>query len=115
MNALAEDKPLTDGINATLFQDDDGTVYFLFGGGFIARMNEDMTALAERPRRLVCGAIDPDPAHHSSKSYAGMDEIGFEGPFMFKRDGMYYLSCAEFYEGRYSSMAAYSDNIYGPY
>jgi hypothetical protein len=34
---------------------------------------------------------------------------------LFKRNGKYYLTAADTYEGRYSSMAAMSDNIYGPY
>lgn len=115
VNALAEDRPLTDDIDASMFQDDDGQVYFLYAGGFIAKMNEDMTELAETPRRLLCNEKDTNPNHHGSKRYKSMDEVGFEGAFMFKHNGKYYLSCADIYDGRYSSIAAFSDNIYGPY
>ena len=34
---------------------------------------------------------------------------------MFKRNGLYYLTAADSYQGRYSSMVAVSENIYGPY
>lgn len=36
--------------DASLFQDDDGKVYFLFDGYKIARMKDDMSGLAETPR-----------------------------------------------------------------
>lgn len=42
--------PITDRIDASLFTDDDGAVYFVWQNGLIARMNEEMTGLAEEPR-----------------------------------------------------------------
>jgi len=39
--------------DASLFQDDDGAVYFLFGGYHIARMKDDMSGLAEAPRDIT--------------------------------------------------------------
>ena len=39
--------------DASLFQDDDGAVYFLFGGYHIARMKDDMSGLAEAPRDII--------------------------------------------------------------
>ncbi len=39
--------------DASLFQDDDGKVYFLFGGYHIARMKDDMSGLAETPRDIT--------------------------------------------------------------
>lgn len=115
INALSEDKPLTDDIDASLFCDDDGSVYFIYSGGYIAKMNEDMSGLAEKPVRLLCDKRDENPNHHGASKYNGQDEIGFEGAAMFKRNGRYYLSCADKYNGRYSSIAAWSENIYGPY
>jgi len=95
------DGPLTNQIDASLFQDDDGAVYFVYQDGKIARMKDDMTDLAEAPRLLK-------PAN------AG--RVGFEGAFLFKADGRYYLSCAEF-DGRkrYNCMIAGSDKLLGPY
>jgi xylan 1,4-beta-xylosidase len=101
--------PLTGEIDASLFADDDGKVYWVYQDGKIARMNNDMTELAEKPRQLK-----PSNADH----------VGFEGAFLTKRDGRYLLVCAEFNQregtpkddaGDYDCMIASSDKIYGPY
>jgi len=34
---------------------------------------------------------------------------------MFKHNGIYYLSCADQYDGRYSCLISTSNQIYGPY
>ena len=115
VNALAKDEPLTDDIDASLFKDDDGSVYFVYAGGYIAKMNENMDGLVEKPRRMLCDKPDTNPNHHGAKKYSGMDEIGFEGAFLFKHNGKYYLSCADIYYGRYSSIVGVSEYIYGPY
>ena len=94
------DGPLTAEIDASLFQDDDGTVYFVYQNGKIARLNEDMTALAEEPRLLA-----PANASH----------VGFEGAFLFKADGRYHLACAEFVRDEYHCMAASAPSLMGPY
>jgi beta-xylosidase len=112
------DAPLTPGIDASLFQDDDGTVYFLYGNGNLAKMKDDMTGLAEKPVPLRCEVPDPDPEHHHPSrpvSPSQYDRVGFEGVYMFKANGRYYLSCAERYYERYHCMTAESDHIYGPY
>jgi xylan 1,4-beta-xylosidase len=96
--------PLSDSnqIDASLFVDDDDIVYYLFQDGKIARLNANMNDLAEKPRLLKCA----DNAH-----------VGYEGVFLFKRNGRYYLSCAEFSNGKkyYDCMAACSDHLFGPY
>ncbi|NOY82846.1 MAG: family 43 glycosylhydrolase [Kiritimatiellaeota bacterium] len=101
---VKQDGPLTFGIDASLFQDDDGTVYFLHGNGKIARMTEDMSGLAEKSRQL------------KPRNYK---HVGFEGAFLTKMGSRYLLVCAEFNgkgPGRtYDSMIASSDNLYGPY
>ncbi|HNX36299.1 MAG TPA: family 43 glycosylhydrolase [Kiritimatiellia bacterium] len=74
------DGPLTPDIDASLFQDDDGTVYFLYAAGWLARMNKEMTGLAEPPRLL---------------RPAGAPKVGYEGAFLFKANGRYFLSCAD--------------------
>jgi beta-xylosidase len=112
---------LGDEIDASLFQDDDGAVYFLWHSGKIARMNVEMTALAEPYRWLRTTSPDPNPRHHSDlcKGIFGegsFDHVGYEGMFIFKANERYYLSCSENFEGRYSCTIATSTNsIYGPY
>lgn len=117
VNALANDGKWDGDIDASLFQDDDGSVYVVWGGGWIARMNDDMSAMAEEPRKPILLSPDTAAAHHSAicKPKSGCTDIGHEGAFLFKRNGVYYLTAADTYEGRYSSMVAMSDNIYGPY
>ena len=96
--------PLTGNIDASLFRDDDGSVYFVWQNGMIAKMKDDMSGLAEEPRHLK-------PANHK--------QVGFEGAFITKYKGKYILICAEFnIEGQkrtYDCMAAISDNLYGPF
>jgi len=111
---------LGDEIDASLFQDDDGSVFFLWHSGKIAKMKPDMSGLAEPYHWLRTTGSDPDPKHHSSlcAGIFGKDSfnhVGFEGMFLFKANGRYYLSGSEEYEGRYSCMMATSTNLYGPY
>jgi len=99
------DGPLTNGrIDASLFQDDDGKVYFIYQNGLFARMKDDMTGFAEEPRLLT-------PANNK--------QVGFEGAFLTKYNGKYILICAESNNNNgvrtYDSMLAVANNIYGPY
>lgn len=111
---------LGDEIDASLFQDDNGSVYFLWHSGKIAKMKPDLTGLAEPYRWLKTTTTDPDPKHHSSLC-AGIfgkdsfDHVGYEGMFLFKANGLYYLCCAEIFNGRYSCAISTSRSLYGPY
>ena len=117
INALKENKPLANGIDATLFEDDDGRIYFTYSGpGKIARMKDDMSGLAEDYHPIKLDDPDHDPKHHAAKcSTRGANDIGHEGASLFKANGKYYLGAADDYEGRYSGVVAIADNIYGPY
>jgi len=95
--------PITPGhLDATLFQDDDGTVYFLSGGATIARMKDDMSGVAEKP-------------HDIGSDRGG--RLGFEGIFLFKRNGKYYLDVtdAPLPYNTYDCMVGISDKVEGPY
>ena len=99
------DGPLTNGrIDASLFQDDDGKVYFVYQNGLLARMKDDMTGFAEEPKLLT-------PLNNY--------QVGFEGAFLTKYNGKYILICAESNTNNgvstYDCMSAVADNIYGPY
>lgn len=114
------DDRMGDEIDASLFTDDDGTTYFLWHSGKIAPLKPDMSGLAGPHRWLKTTTPDPNPRHHSGLC-AGIfgtnsfDHVGFEGAFLLKRSGTYYLSCAESYQGRYTCMVATSTNLFGPY
>ena len=116
-NALGGDTHWPGNIDGSLFEDEDGTVYYLYGGGMIARMKPDMSGMAEEPRFPVLLEPDTVASHHapSCSKRRACNDIGHEGATMFKRNGLYYLTAADAYEGRYSSMVAISENIYGPY
>lgn len=79
------------GTDPSLFQDDDGTVYWLMGGGWIARMKEDMSGLAEELRLIR--PYDEQKSFGEQVPWAGRS-----GAFMFKRNGRYYLCAADIYE-----------------
>ncbi len=117
---MQPEERIGDEIDASLFQDDDGAVYFLWHSGKIARMKPDMSGLAEPYRWLKSSTVDSDPKHHSGLC-AGIfgkdsfDHVGYEGMFLFKENGRYYLCCAENFDGRYSCTIAAATNLYGPY
>jgi len=117
VNALANDAKWNGDIDASLFEDEDGSVYLVYGGGWIAKMNDDLSGLTEEPVKPELLHPDMNPNHHADTCppRRNCSDIGREGAFLFKRNGIYYLTAADAYEGRYSSMVAMSKNIYGPY
>src|ERR1051325_9847054 len=67
-----------------------------------------------------CRCVPPgnDIEHHHPSRPCWESEfghVGFEGAFLFKREGHYYLSCAERYYEPYHCMTAESETIQGPY
>lgn len=117
VNAFGYEGPIADGIDATLFEDEDGKVYFSYAGGSaIAQLRDDMTGFATPLRPVKFEEYDLDPAHHSSNCRKrGWKDLGHEGVVLFKHGGKYYLGAADSYEGRYSTCLAVSDSLYGPY
>lgn len=117
VNALANDGYWAEDIDGSLFEDEDGSVYYVYGGGWIAKMKDDMSGLAEEPVKPILLDPDLDPSLHARtcETRRNCEDIGHEGAFVFKRNGLYYLTAADSYQGRYSSVAAVSESIYGPY
>lgn len=113
---VIQDEPMNKGgIDATLFQDDDGRVYFTYGGAVqIREVNHDFSGFAGdwQPIEYDMPAHAPDPDRPAS---AAKGVLGFEGATLFKAHGRYYLGCCEFIGGRYSFMFATSDKLLGPY
>lgn len=109
-----------DEIDASLFEDDDGSVYFVWHSGKIARMKPGMDGLAGPCHWLRTNTTDPAPDHHSSLcagifGSGSFDHVGFEGATLFKANGRYYLAAAESIKGRYHCMIAESPALLGPY
>lgn len=114
---IMPEKPIINGIDATLFQDDDGKVYFTWSGGNrIYKMKDDLSGFDGKATEITLAEPDTIPEHHAPKCVKrGMKDFGHEGAVLFKANGKYYLGAADDYEGRYSTCIAMSDNIYGPY
>ena len=105
---------VVNGIDPTLFEDEDGTVYFTYASApRIYKLTDDLSAFDGTPVTMTLENPDTDPTHHAARC-SGTD-LGAEGAVMFKANGKYYLGAADTYEGRYSSCMAIADNVYGPY
>jgi hypothetical protein len=92
-------------IDSTLFADDDGKVYYMWGARKIALMKDDMSDLAEAPRELIF-----------PKNLWG------EGSHMYKINGKYLFTNAGVPKNdnrqrpnSYDVNAAVSTSVYGPY
>ncbi|SHH25265.1 family 43 glycosylhydrolase [Bacteroides clarus] len=117
VNAFKSNEPIVAAIDATLFEDEDGEVYFTYAGATrIARLNKEMDGFAEDFRTVIFSTPDTIASHHATgcvkRNFA---DIGHEGAVIFKYNGKYYLGGADTYEGRYSPCVAVSESIYGPY
>jgi beta-xylosidase len=112
--------PIFPDIDLSLFEDDHGEVYLIGHNHFIAKMKDDLSALAEPFRRLEEMPYNPEPY--------------IEGVYLTKQNGKYQLLqtvwSVPLPEGSYTYLkdeqktkvvcsydvvVAESDNIYGPY
>lgn len=98
-------KPICGGYDGNLLEDDDGSVYLLHNGGLIMKLKDDLSGPAEPERDLR-------PANYP--------RVGYEGVYLFKRNGIYYLTGADqtaYKNGcsLYTTVVAMATNIYGPY
>ncbi|MFT3996928.1 MAG: family 43 glycosylhydrolase [Asticcacaulis sp.] len=116
VHAFSPDKPVVMQIDPTLFEDDDGSVYFTAGSAKrIVKLKADFSGFDGDWRD-----IDIEPVHdkdqHAPKCVPrGMNDLGHEGAVLFKAHGKYYLGAADNPYNRYSTMLAVSDTIWGPY
>lgn len=99
------------GGNASMFEDEDGKVYWLFADAWIAKIKPDMTGLAEKPRPLLPTA--------SAAPGEGRYKFPRGGTYLFRKDDRYHLAYADWTvrDGKpsYDAHFAVSDDIYGPY
>lgn len=108
------------GIDGTLFEDDNGDVYFVGKDHYIAKMKADLSALAEPFKRFAEKPYNPEPY--------------IEGVYLTKHGGKYQLlqtvwsvrqpdGSFSYIENKekgkafhsYDVVVAEADNIYGPY
>jgi beta-xylosidase len=123
VNPFKPDARMTGGIDPTIFEDDDGKLYMTWGrGGQIAQLKDDLSGFEIPPRDVKVDKSDATAADGSKNVPADLlskPEVAMEGASLFKRNGKYYLGGAVFWggtaTGRYDSVAAIADNIWGPY
>lgn len=114
--AFSPDAHLRRGIDATLFQDDDGSVWLSYGAADeMVRLNDDMSGYAGDWKRTEILAGDCVPARDRARCLRGDNTLGYEGATVFKRDGLYYLGAVGNVEGRYSFVFGVSEALLGPY
>ena len=93
-------------IDASLFQDDDGTPYFVWQGGLLRRLNREMSDFVGDPVEI--------------KTVDG-EQVGYEGIFMRKISSWYVVIAAEWNgggnreDGTYDMMYSVSKKPTGPY
>jgi len=116
VHAFSPEKPIMNGIDGTLFQDDDGAVYFTYGGARrLYRLKPDLSGFDGDPH-MIAIEEDHDPARHGPRcANNNFNDIGREGAVMFKANSKYYLGAADWPQGRYSTMLVMSDTLSGPY
>lgn len=90
-----------DGIDPSIFHDEDGRKYMLLNrGARIMELNEDCSEKISEARMLWYGDMKRNP----------------EGPHLLKKDGYYYLILAEGGTGiQHRVSVGRSQNMYGPY
>jgi hypothetical protein len=101
---------IRNGGSPSLFRDEDAT-YLIWGSGWIARLNADLTGLAEPPTFLGCTRGEANRAYP-----LGVGQRGFS---LFKHQGKYWLTAAcTSYRDQITAcdvMTACADHIKGPY
>ena len=93
-------------IDASRFQDDDGTPYFVRQGRYIRQLNKEMSGFVGETAEML--TIDGE-------------QVGYEGIFMRKIGKWYVVLAAEWNgggkreDGTYDMMYSVSKNLKGPY
>lgn len=101
---LSEKLTPTDEYDMAIFEEA-GEHYIIFGvwDFYIARLNDDMISLAEKPKKIVI----KNPRGPYNLDGKNQEKPTDDKPFVHKKKDKYYLSWGCFY--------AMSDNLYGPY
>ena len=107
---LTEDAPLTEGSDATLFQDDDGKVYLFRNGISAIQVNLDQAQTVGEPFNV----LSPGPGTDWDGTAQGAPKVDLEGPSVFKHDHNYYLLYASLGHG-YEEGYATAPRITGPW
>lgn len=114
--AFSPDAPLRGGIDATLFQDINGSVHLTYGAGDeMVRLRDDLTGYAGEWARTAFEPSECLAARDRARCLSGRNTLGYEGATLFRKDDLYYLGAVGNVEGRYSFVFAVSEHLHGPY
>ena len=95
----------TSGIDPAILVDDDGQAYMYFDRTKVAKLKDNMIEFAETPRTLIYGSKE---IMTESVTWSA------EGPFMHKRNGIYYFSYTNL-SNKFGSYYAMGSSPYGPF
>lgn len=106
------------GIDPSLFFDDDGTAYLLYSGeppgG--SRYNGDRAIWMQRFDTRKMQPVGPRKIVLHGPTGSIQHPVWYEGPHLYRRNGWYYLSCAEGGTSvRHSQIVLRSRSPWGPY
>lgn len=95
--------PNWDYIDPTVFIDDDGQAWLMFGNPtcYYVKLNEDLISLNGQINHFEMNSDSFGPGGGKASSYG-------EGPWFYKRNDLYYLVYAAFYNGEGSESIGYS-------
>jgi len=114
------DRVTAQGTDVSLFEDDDGTVCWLVGQGWIAKVKPDFSGLEAQPQ-LLRGAPFESGKHgkFDMPSPHAPRYLGMAGAYVFKGESVYYLTGAHVRDrigvGCYDPFIAFSETLMGPY
>ncbi len=105
------------GGSPSVFADEDGAVYWLWGAGWIARLNDKLDGLASAPVNLMADIDMVQPAGGMLRGYwQGAAANGF---FLTKINGVYQLVFSSWQyrviDPSHDALIATSDKVLGPY
>ena len=95
----------TSGIDPAILVDDDGQAYIYFDRNKVAKLKENMIELAETPRSLIYGS---NAVMSDGTTWCA------EGPYMHKRNGIYYYSYTNL-GNKFGAYYATGSSPYGPF
>ncbi len=100
---LNPDAPLVLSNDAHLFVDDDGRTYLFGSGNWYAEIDLETLTLLSEPNYVVV------PVKGSDAWNGERPRVGFEGPYVLKRDGTYYMFYSTWARGYEIGIATTTD------
>jgi beta-xylosidase len=101
------------GGDGSLFEDSDGRVYLVWGGGYVAPMKDDMSDIVEEPKALQL-AIEGYPSEEPSEN-----QTGERGAFVFRDGDVYRYLYAAWHlrdgAAHFDTLVCEAKSLFGPY